>query len=257
MTPLQTALIEKSGWNNGFEHVVNSGATKVVLGSARHRSRATVTQTAEHYRVHFTASTPALLPELKRAFTKTEDTHFLAEDEKALADLLRRAARLAKALPNQAMQDYEVAVAEQLAELPDEIKGSEVERMVRQRVGQQSFRQAQMDYWGGACAVTGIAIPEVLRASHGKPWAECETDAERLDVFNGFLLSANLDALFDRFLISFDHKGELLVTDAISEQEIERLGLHKPLQLRWLAAEHARYLDYHRAVFAKMAARGE
>ena len=76
--------------------------------------------------------------------------------------------------------------------------GTEVERMVRQRIGQQNFRQALMTYWGGACAVTGIDVSDVLRASHIKPWAECATDAERLDVFNGFLLSANLDALFDK-----------------------------------------------------------
>ena len=40
-----------------------------------------------------------------------------------------------------------------------------------------------------------MALPEVLRASHAKPWAECANDAERLDVFNGFLLVANLDGV--------------------------------------------------------------
>jgi putative restriction endonuclease len=95
----------------------------------------------------------------------------------------------------------------------------------------------------------------VLRASHAKPWAECASDAERLDVYNGFLLSANLDALFDRFLISFDPAGGLLLSAAIGEQEIHRLGLNKPLGLRWLAAGHAPYLDHHRATFGKMAAR--
>ena len=53
-----------------------------------------------------------------------------------------------------------------------------------------------LDYWGSACAVTGLTLTPALRASHAKPWADCTTDAERLDVFNGFLLSANLDALF-------------------------------------------------------------
>jgi hypothetical protein len=60
---------------------------------------------------------------------------------------------------------------------------------VRQRVGQEVFRAALIDYWGGACAVTGLALPEVLRASHSQPWADCTTDEERLDVFNGFLLA--------------------------------------------------------------------
>jgi hypothetical protein len=85
------------------------------------------------------------------------------------------------------------------------------EPRVLQRVGQNKFREAMLDYWGGACAVTGVAIPQVLRASHAKPWSECASDAGRLDVFNGFLLSANLDALFDRYLISFDEQGELII----------------------------------------------
>jgi len=140
----------------------------------------------------------------------------------------------------------------ELAQFPAEVvRSTEVERLVRQRVGQQTFRQAMLDYWGGACAVTGIAIPEVLRASHAKPWAECPTDAERLDVFNGFLLSANLDALFDRFLISFSDAGDLLVASAIPQQERERLGLDEPLRLHWLADEHLRYLQFHQARFGE------
>ena len=106
-----------------------------------------------------------------------------------------------------------------------------------------------LDYWGDACAVTGIALPEVLRASHAKPWAECASDAERLDVFNGFLLSTNLDALFDRCLISFMNGGDLLVPPAISEAEKRRLGLDEPLRLRWLADEHLPYLRFQRDRF--------
>jgi len=40
--------------------------------------------------------------------------------------------------------------------------------MVRQRVGQNKFRDAMLDYWGGACAVTGVAIPEVHDEIDGK-----------------------------------------------------------------------------------------
>lgn len=95
-------------------------------------------------------------------------------------------------------------------EVSETIASTEVERLVRQRVGQNIFRESLMDYWGGACAVTGIALPALLRASHAKPWAECNSDAERLNVFNGFLLAAHLDALFDRHLISFDDSGKIL-----------------------------------------------
>jgi len=49
-----------------------------------------------------------------------------------------------------------------------------------------------MDYWQGRCPLTGISDPALLRASHIVPWAECETDAQRLDVHNGLLLAALL-----------------------------------------------------------------
>ena len=89
-----------------------------------------------------------------------------------------RAASLSRALPSQAAIDYRQAVVAELAELPTGIAGTEVELMVRLRVGQNEFRDAIMDYWGGACALTGMGIQEVLRASHAKLWAECATDAE-------------------------------------------------------------------------------
>jgi len=118
---------------------------------------------------------------------------------------------------------------------------------VRQRVGQQAFRQAMLDYWGGACAVTGVALAQALRASHAKAWALCVTDAERLDVYNGFLLSANLDALFDAYLVTFDDEGALLVSCAVSTEQRGRLGLHVGQKLRWLDARHQSYLAFHRS----------
>ena len=121
--------------------------------------------------------------------------------------------------------------------------------MVRQRVGQQTYRKAMLEYWGSACAVTGITITSVLRASHAKPWADCENDAARLDVFNGFLLSANLDALFDRFLITFNDEGEIIVNPNISHDDQQKLGLDIDMKLRWLAPEHLVYLKYHQNIF--------
>lgn len=34
----------------------------------------------------------------------------------------------------------------------------------------------------GRCAVTDLAVPELLRAGHIKAWADCEPDGKRLDV---------------------------------------------------------------------------
>lgn len=247
MNPLQRTLIEKTGNDNGFEHVVASDVSGVTLASARHANRALVGLDSGAYQVRFQTSSSSLLPELQRSFPATQEADaFQVATEADLAALLRRAASLSRALPSQAANDYQQAVAAELAELPTGIAGTEVERMVRQRVGQNKFRDAMMDYWGGACAVTGVALPEVLRASHAKPWAECGTDAERLDVFNGFLLSANLDALFDRFLVSFDEQGMLVISPSLNSQNLQLLGVSPGMKLRWINALHEPYLAFHR-----------
>ncbi len=250
MNPLQRTLIEKTGNDNGFEHVVASDVNGVTLASARHANRALVGLESGTYQVRFQTVSQSLLPELQRSFPATLVADaFRIATEADLAALLRRAASLSRALPNQAANDYQQAVAAELAKLPAAIVGTEVERMVRQRVGQNKFRDAMLDYWGGACAVTGVAIPEVLRASHAKPWAECTTDAERLDVFNGFLLSANLDALFDRFLISFDEQGVLVIAPALAGTNLQLLGISPGMKLRWVNSLHQPYLAVHRARF--------
>ena len=167
MNPLQRTLIEKTGNDNGFEHVVASDASCVTLASARHANRALVGLDNGPYHVHFETLSQSLIPELQRSFPVAQVADaFRVATEADLATLLRRAAGLSRALPSQAANDYQQAVAAELSELPEGIIGTEVERMVRQRVGQNKFRDAMLDYWGGACAVTGVAIPVVLRASH-------------------------------------------------------------------------------------------
>jgi len=252
---LQRALIAKSGYDCGFEYVIAETDTGLTLASARHAAILDVSVNGASFIARAIKGNTLLVCELQRHFP-AERGRFPCETIEQLRSLLQRASALAQSLPNQAQIDFEAALAAELSRLPDAIRGTEVERLVRQRVGQQTFRAAMLDYWGAACAVTGIAIPEALRASHAKPWADCASDAERLDVFNGFLLSANLDALFDRFLISFDDEGRLLLSKAITGSDVNRLGLDQPLRLRWLATEHTPYLDYHRTIYAELTAKG-
>lgn len=254
MSILQRSLITKSGYDCGFEYVTEETDSAVRLASARHPAILEVAIDGAGFSLGVIRGNALLVSELQRHFP-AEQGRFSCQSMEQLRGRLRRAAALALSLPNQARIDFETALAAELSRLPDAIRGTEVERLVRRRVGQQRFRSAMLDYWGGTCAVTGIAIPEVLRASHARPWADCRSDAERLDVFSGFLLSANLDALFDRVLISFDEGGRLLVSSAIRGPDRQRLGLDQPLRLRWLATEHAPYLDDHRAMYAEPSAR--
>ena len=100
----------------------------------------------------------------------------------------------------------DIAAAEPaLASLP----ATERQTLIAARLGQGRFRIGLMRAWEGRCAVTGVEMPALLRASHIKPW--CETDnRERLDPDNGLLLVATLDAAFDAKLISFDDDGQML-----------------------------------------------
>src|SRR5262249_62061915 len=92
---------------------------------------------------------------------------------------------------------------------------TEAERLLVQRVGQDIFRAGLIEYWEGSCAISGLAVTEILRASHIKPWADCENDRERLDVFNGFLLAPHLDAAFDRGFFTVTDDGAVFVSASL------------------------------------------
>lgn len=166
-------------------------------------------------------------------------------DIPALHRLLGRAFQLSRALPNELLRAFETRVAA----LP---RSTEAERLIVQRVGQDLFREGLLDLWEGRCAVTGLAVPALLRASHIKPWADCETDAERLDVYNGLLLAPHLDSAFDRGFISVDDDGAIIVSAALDGGARAILGLNQPLCVRGLADGHRGYLPWHQErVFQK------
>lgn len=117
---------------------------------------------------------------------------------------------------------------------------------VRQRIGQDVFREALFELWGECCAVSGVSLPPaLLRASHAKPWAD-SNDVERLDPFNGLLLAVHFDALFDAGLIAFNDDGSVLLSPNLTAETQQALGLHTSLQLHNLSPGHLPYLRYHR-----------
>lgn len=245
MNVLERALVEKAGHEHGWENVVESIETRTVLASARHRGRASVTAASGGSGWQVAFPDGRLVRELARSLPGlAKGGGFDAPDIDALAAVLRRAAELSLALPDQAARTFRERAGKELDRLAD--KGTEVERLVRQRVGQGVFREALLDYWGGACAVTGLALPDVLRASHAKPWADCTSDEERLDVFNGFLLVAHLDALFDRGLITFDAGGDMVIAPRLTAEYRASLHVSEGLRLRWVVPEHLPFLQWHR-----------
>lgn len=128
-------------------------------------------------------------------------------------------------------------------------KTTDAERMVVQRVGQNLFREALLNYWDGKCPLTGITDKSLLRASHIIPWSDCESDAQRLNVYNGLLLSALWDAAFDKGLVSFSDDGSVLTSPQLSSEAITALGIQRTLRLSGLTPEHKSNLANHRKRF--------
>jgi putative restriction endonuclease len=120
---------------------------------------------------------------------------------------------------------------------------TEKEQIVKSRVGQGAFRYGLFAQWK-RCCMTGCEIGPILRASHIKPWRHSSNE-ERLDVFNGLLLSPNMDALFDRGFISFSNKGELLAGPEISAEHLVALGCKPDLRIKF-TRRHEPYLEHHR-----------
>jgi len=87
---------------------------------------------------------------------------------------------------------------------------------VKLRRGQEYFRDAVLNNFGGRCGVTGIAVRELLIASHILPWGTHV--AERLNVRNGLCLSRLHDAAFDRGLIAFDDDLRLMLSPRLKAE---------------------------------------
>jgi predicted restriction endonuclease len=127
---------------------------------------------------------------------------------------------------------------------------TECRALVLSRIGQGRFRDRLLDYWRSKCCVSGLSIPCLLRAAHIKPWCD-SNNAERMDVFNGLLLSPSYDAAFDQGLITFSDDGQIQLSSRLPEEEARRLGIYLEARIEGLQQQHRQYLAYHRDLFPK------
>ncbi|EIN00432.1 hypothetical protein WQE_15416 [Paraburkholderia hospita] len=121
-----------------------------------------------------------------------------------------------------------------------------VNRLQEARLHQQQFRNALLLRWKGACAVTGIQEPGLLRASHIKSYKD-STAHECRSPHNGLLLAAGLDALFDKGFITFDQQGKLEMSELLSRATASAFGLKPNMRLTDELSEDAqKFLLHHR-----------
>lgn len=232
MTPLERLRVEKAAADCGFERtpiLLRDGGME--LRSAQFPEAIVVDTEGNGFRVSVSAGN--LLDSAGNGVVAVAGLD-------QLYSVLQRASVIARTMPNRVADQFRRAKKH----LP---QTTEAERLAVQRVGQDLYRSALMDYWQGRCCVTGLAVPALLRASHIKPWAKCQSDDERLDVFNGFLLAPHVDALFDGGWISFSDQGSVLISEALPYAARVQLGVSSEWDIPNLKPEHASYLTFHRA----------
>lgn len=169
---------------------------------------------------------------------------------------------LSQIIENEWEQESTISVVFTALDLPgspkigDEIvdssstKGWDVLRTTKVRLGHAKFKEKLTNYWGNKCAVLGLKNPDsgkFLIASHIIPWS-IANENDKVQQFNGLLLSPHLDRLFDAGYISFDDYGKLLYKLEYSEL-LEQMAIPSDSKLRKLDKKHIPFLRKHREIF--------
>lgn len=127
------------------------------------------------------------------------------------------------------------------------LAGQEAYYLRKHRLNQGVFRKKIIEYWG-MCCVTGISDTKFLIASHIKPWHKC-TPEEKLSKYNGLLLIASYDFLFDNLFLTFSNSGKGILSE--SGKAISKFfGITGNIQIeKKLNADQKRFLRFHRKEF--------
>jgi predicted restriction endonuclease len=123
--------------------------------------------------------------------------------------------------------------------------------LIEARLGQSFFRAAVLSSYEYKCCISGLAVPEMLVASHIIPW---RSDASnRLNPMNGLCLSSIHDRAFDRGLITISSDYCLLLSKRVRMITSNSFICHtfqdyadKPISLPQKFAPDPEFLKYHR-----------
>lgn len=139
----------------------------------------------------------------------------------------------------------------EIAEVPH---GHSQEQTVRVRIGQSFFRKAVLSAYRSSCCVTGIELPELLIASHIKPWSASDDGKEKVNPQNGLCLNAFHDKAFDKGLFTLSLDYQVIVSETVKSTSNDTLislllayeGRRIFLPTKFLPKKE--YLEYHNDV---------
>lgn len=98
---------------------------------------------------------------------------------------------------------------------PESVEGREIVAQTKIRVTQSRFRKWILSIYGEKCCVTGLAVPQLLQASHISDWSV--DPKNRMNPSNGLCLSATYHVAFDNHLITFDDDYRMVLSKSIRD----------------------------------------
>jgi len=135
------------------------------------------------------------------------------------------------------------------------VSGNDVITPTRDPIMMRIFRKKLMDesnsiYDNVLCYASKLPW-KALVASHIKPLSQCLMEGNTVEAYdknNGLLLCGNIDAYFDKFDISFDEKGKIMIPDEM-DKGIKEIIKDCCIDKSLLTNERLLLLDYHRTIY--------
>ena len=160
---------------------------------------------------------------------------------------------------HEALMQGQVPAHTEPSKLPTAPEGpTEVQRQIKVRRVQIFFRKAILGSYESRCALTDLAVPELLVASHIIGWGQNES--RRADPTNGICLNALHDKAFDRYLLTFDEDYRVVVSSVLKSREAPEFQSYnfgrlegKQLRLPHRFLPDSDALSEHREIFSKTA----
>lgn len=101
----------------------------------------------------------------------------------------------------------------EIEEIDFETVGKTKEQVIRARVNQKLFRQRVLSAYNNTCCITGIKIPDLLIASHIRPWGLDESN--RLNPCNGIAINALHDKAFEKGLMTITSDYKIQISESL------------------------------------------
>ncbi|WP_246240543.1 HNH endonuclease [Anaerocolumna sedimenticola] len=96
-------------------------------------------------------------------------------------------------------------------------EGEYKEQLIKIRIGQYFFRTSVLNSYNNRCCVTGLSKPELLIASHIKPWKDSDSKTEKTNPSNGLCLNAFHDKAFDKGFITINKDYCIIISNYINK----------------------------------------